>query len=156
MKSISKAVVAAAGALALMGTVAPAADAYSGTTGKGCTAYQYGRGGSGTCVKYIQTMLNGISNQYSYGGYTLALDGQFGPATDTNVRRFQSFSHVVVDGKIGPKTWQQLCFWAGQVNFAYSSSSAAKRAAWQAAYNAGCYVEKPASNSTGYITIKRY
>lgn len=140
-------------------TAAPA-NAYSGTSGKGCTATQYSRGGYSTCIGYIQRMLNGIDSAYneSYGytGYQLTVDNSFGANTETNVRRFQTWTHLTSDGIVGPNTWNKLCFYAGQVNFAYSSSSAAKRAAWNAAYNAGCIVEKPASGSPGYVSISRY
>lgn len=156
MKTLLRPLLASLFAAALALSIAPSASAYSGTTGKGCTQYVYGSGGTGTCVQRIQTMLNGISSVYSYGGSRLAVDGSFGPATTTHVKRFQSFAGLAVDGRWGPKTWNEACHFAGQVNFAYSSSSAAKRAAWQAAYDAGCYVEKPASNSTGYVTISRY
>ena len=67
------------------------ASAYSGTTGKGCTAYQYRRGNNSTCVGYIQQMLNGTNAIYGfyYGGASLAIDGSFGPMTETQTKRFQ-------------------------------------------------------------------
>ncbi|MFC5337970.1 peptidoglycan-binding domain-containing protein [Leucobacter denitrificans] len=146
--------------LAGFGVVAPAAqaEAYSGTSGKGCTAYNYTNGGYAACIGYIQKMLNGINQTYgkSYGGYGLAVDNQFGPKTKTQVQRFQKFAHLTADGIVGPKTWNQLCFYAGQVNFNYSSSGSTKNAAWSAAYNAGCKVEKATSTGIGYVTISRY
>lgn len=156
MKTLLRCLLACVAAGSLTLAAAPTAGAYSGTTGKGCTQYVYGQGGTGTCVQRIQRMLNGISSVYSYGGTRLAVDGSFGPATTTHAKRFQKFAGLVVDGRWGPKTWNEACHYAGQVNFAYSSSSAAKRTAWQAAYDAGCYVEKPSSNSIGYVTISRY
>lgn len=147
-------------ALAGIGVVGPVsqASALSGTTGKGCTAYQYARGGYASCIANIQRMLNGINASYGshYGGYSLVVDNSFGPKTDTQVRRFQKFANLKVDGLVGPKTWNELCFYAGQVNFNYKSSGATRNAAWNAAYNAGCYVEKQASGNPGYKTISRY
>jgi len=159
MKKLRRGIAGGAIALAIAGlcAIAPAtaATAYSGTTGKGCTAYQYSRGGYASCVGQIQRMLNGVRSAYGVGS-TLAVDNSFGPATDAQVRKFQSWAHIASDGSVGPQTWNSLCGYAGQVNFAYSSSSAAKRTAWQAAYDAGCYVEKPASGSPGYVTISKY
>ena len=134
------------------------ASAYSGSTGKGCTAYQYGYGGYSTCISYIQQMLNGINLAYgqNYGGSSLAVDASFGPRTKTQVQRFQKWTGLKVDGVVGPRTWQELCSWAGQVFFKYSHAGSIRNKAWSAAYNAGCYVERPTSGGIGYETISRY
>ena len=117
-----------------------------------CTSYQYGSGGSGQCVKEIQTMLNGITHVYggrypsSCGmvstGY-LTVDGSFGPKTLAKVKSFQKWECLSADGIIGRNTWRELCFRAGQVSMGYSFSPAIERAAWNAAKRAGCAVEYP-------------
>src|SRR5690606_22488428 len=102
--------------------------------------------------------LNGINQSYGkhYSGYGLAVDNSFGGNTKTQVQRFQRFANLTADGVVGPKTWNQLCFYAGQVNFNYKSSGATRNAAWNAAYNAGCKVEKATSTGIGYVTVSRY
>lgn len=161
MKSFKSRIAGGALALAITGfcALAPAtaANAAAGTTGKGCTAYQYSQGGYSTCIGYIQRMLNGIAELRgaSYGGYQLAVDNSFGPNTNTNVRRFQSYTYLVSDGIVGPNTWHQLCRYAGTRSYGLATASALKKSAWQAAYDAGCYVEVPGAGA-GYTTISKY
>lgn len=55
-------------------------------------------GMEGTNVRQLQAYLNGH-------GYSLALDGDFGPATDSAVRAFQRrYTPDDVDGVVGPRT----------------------------------------------------
>jgi len=60
------------------------------------------RGAKGEDVKQLQTRLR------SHGFPTLAVDGDFGPATEAAVRHFQSERKLVVDGIVGPQTWAAL------------------------------------------------
>ena len=139
-------------------TAAPtSASAAARETGKGCTAHVYKKGSRSTCVKYIQKMLNGtyVAYRNDYGGSILAADGIFGPKTYTQVYRYQKyFYHKTGTGVVDRITWRRLCEYAGQASFMNNNASATKKAAWQASYMAGCYVEKP--TSTGYKTISRY
>ncbi|SON56275.1 Zinc D-Ala-D-Ala carboxypeptidase precursor [Hartmannibacter diazotrophicus] len=41
-------------------------------------------------------------------GYQIAIDGDFGPGTETAVRLFQRGSGLVTDGIVGPATWSAL------------------------------------------------
>lgn len=52
-------------------------------------------------VKNLQRLLN----VHSAG---LAVDGVFGPATETAVKHFQQVFHLSVDGIVGPATWTAL------------------------------------------------
>lgn len=63
---------------------------------------QLNQGNSGDGVRAIQTLL---SDKY---GYTLTIDGVFGPQTTNAVRNFQDNYELNVDGIVGPSTWQAL------------------------------------------------
>jgi peptidoglycan hydrolase-like protein with peptidoglycan-binding domain len=61
------------------------------------------KGSTGAAVKEAQCLLN------FWGNYGLAVDGIFGNATDSAVRRFQgTFCNLTVDGKVGTNTWRAL------------------------------------------------
>ena len=70
------------------------------------------RGSTGDAVKGVQEefQFRNLSGDPSKG---LAIDGNFGPKTEAAVRGFQQALHadipsVVVDGVVGPMTWQAL------------------------------------------------
>ena len=65
-------------------------------------AVTYQRGSSGSTVKQIQTKLR------DWGYYSGSIDGVYGSATETAVRRFQQKNGLAVDGKAGPKTLSAL------------------------------------------------
>lgn len=55
-------------------------------------------GDKGEGVKVAQRLLK------SYGYYLGSVDGSYGKATTSAVRKFQLYNNLTVDGKIGPKT----------------------------------------------------
>lgn len=59
------------------------------------------QGSDGPAVEALQRQLDAH-------GYALAIDGSFGPLTNTAVRSYQSAHGLGVDGIAGPKTWQSL------------------------------------------------
>ena len=59
------------------------------------------QGSQGQSVKTLQQLLTAA-------GYTLAVDGIFGPRTEAAVKKFQKDNGLVVDGIVGPKTWSSL------------------------------------------------
>jgi len=63
-------------------------------------------------VVLAQCLLN--LNSMSLLGHPLALDGDFGPLTDSATRSFQRCVHIQVDGVIGPQTWNNLIYWANK------------------------------------------
>lgn len=140
--SVRRAIVVVVAGLALVAGVASPAQAgppVSKSTGKGCTAYTYRATSTSTCAKYIQIMLNGIRAEYGIGSY-LVEDGVYGQLSAAQVKRFQKWTQLVQDGVVGPRTWNELCFYAGQVAFWYTGQTRKNRA-WNAAYSAGCWVE---------------
>lgn len=60
------------------------------------------QGSSGETVKRLQRSLTAAL------GSTVAIDGSFGPSTDTAVRGYQSSRGLTVDGEVGPATWAAL------------------------------------------------
>tara|TARA_R110001606_G_scaffold101096_1_gene222065 strand:+ start:2366 stop:3220 length:855 start_codon:yes stop_codon:yes gene_type:complete len=59
------------------------------------------RGLKGSQVAALQELLR-------KKGYMVAIDGDFGPATETIVRQFQKNKKLDADGIVGSKTWQAL------------------------------------------------
>ncbi len=59
------------------------------------------RDDEGTNVRKIQYLLRDR-------GFSLGIDGIFGPETDGKVRQFQQSNALAVDGIVGPKTWSRL------------------------------------------------
>lgn len=62
------------------------------------------RGQVGNRVKEIQALINAAT---SYSP-KLTVDGNFGPATESAVRWFQSRKGLAVDGIVGKNTWVKL------------------------------------------------
>ena len=60
------------------------------------------QGAQGAAVKRLQSLLR------SQGSPDLAVDGDFGPATEAAVKHFQSSHKLTVDGIVGPQTWAAL------------------------------------------------
>ena len=60
-------------------------------------------GASGNEVKVLQQLLQ------SSGHDPGSIDGKFGPNTRNAVTKFQEANGLVMDGKVGPKTWNVLC-----------------------------------------------
>lgn len=68
------------------------------------TMNQLQKGATGAQVKTLQRLLNALG--YSVG--SAGVDGSFGPATDTAVRKFQKAKGLTVDGIVGSATWSAL------------------------------------------------
>jgi len=61
----------------------------------------YKKGDSGPYVRLIQEWI-------CFNGIGLVIDGNFGPATRSAVRKFQMINTLSVDGKVGPITFSKL------------------------------------------------
>jgi hypothetical protein len=64
-------------------------------------------GSVGTAVRQVQQRLRDR-------GWTIDVDGTFGPQADAVVRAFQAEKHLDADGVVGPATWTAL--WASPVS----------------------------------------
>lgn len=76
------------------------------TTKEGTPVYMktLKKGSKGAQVKALQALLIG----YGYDCGKSGADGDFGSATDSAVRRYQSRNGLTCDGSVGPKTWGKL------------------------------------------------
>lgn len=59
------------------------------------------RGSRGPAVRYLQERLG-------RHGYTVSVDGDFGPGTLAAVKQFQAAQGLKADGIVGPQTWDAL------------------------------------------------
>jgi peptidoglycan hydrolase-like protein with peptidoglycan-binding domain len=71
------------------------------------------RNNNNNAVKALQTILNAKRNA------GLTVDGDFGAATETAVKNFQSHAGITPDGVVGPTTWKNLIW-----HFEYADFSA--------------------------------
>ena len=60
-------------------------------------------GSHNSCVTTEQNFLN--TYRSTWHGSRLSTDGQYGHLTITQVRKFQSYARISVDGLVGPQTW---------------------------------------------------
>lgn len=74
-----------------------------------CTSYTYSQGSKGTCVKYIQQLVNYQNKGNPYGSTQITADGDFGPKTKSAVVATQKQFRLSADGIVGPKTWKEIC-----------------------------------------------
>lgn len=80
----------------------------------GALLIQVSRGSTGEAVRGVQEefQYRNLSGDPSQG---VQVDGIFGTQTDAAVRGFQSALALVVDGIVGPRTWQALI--SGMLSF---------------------------------------
>lgn len=72
------------------------------------------------CVGLIQWMLNDEGNYFRYSGWsTLVADQDFGSLTKAQVKAFQTYAQIGVDGIVGPQTWGALCSKAVTAYYGY-------------------------------------
>ncbi|WP_110514389.1 peptidoglycan-binding domain-containing protein [Herpetosiphon llansteffanensis] len=85
-------------------TIALVAFASFGPLARGVAARTWAtvsNGNTGDNVYTVQAMLK-------QRGYSLTVDGDFGPGTLSAVKSFQSSKGLSADGVVGPNTWEQL------------------------------------------------
>lgn len=86
---------------AFQGAAGLGADGVAGPATFGALVSTVREGSSGPTVQALQVQL--VKH-----GASISTDGDFGPATDSAVRSFQSGAGLSADGVVGPATWQQL------------------------------------------------
>jgi hypothetical protein len=78
------------------------------TTQAGLTSQPATSGGSTDCILWNGTSGDGVkalqTSLADCNGFSLAIDGQFGPATRAAVEALQSRAGISVDGVYGPQT----------------------------------------------------
>lgn len=79
----------------------------SGGAANGYPGTALRRGDRGASVKQLQFYLRFAASNYS-AIPSVAVDGVFGAATETSVRRFQSYFGLTADGVVGRATWNKL------------------------------------------------
>jgi murein L,D-transpeptidase YcbB/YkuD len=65
---------------------------------------QVQQGSNGDAVSAVQSQIRSRGD----GANQIAVDGVFGPVTDSAVRAFQTLLGLSVDGIVGPQTWNHL------------------------------------------------
>jgi peptidoglycan hydrolase-like protein with peptidoglycan-binding domain len=96
-----------------------------------CDFHTVKYGSTGNCVKLLQWVLDqddsrgGALWPQECGGYPyyLTKDGIFGSKTNSDVRTFQKWHHLSIDGVVGPNTWGQLKYYKYQ-QYSYSCGGA--------------------------------
>ena len=107
----------------VLGLAAVAVPAPKASAAQVCFQYEYIQGNTGTCVEYIQEILNIEGNYFRYSGWShLSTDGQFGSLTKTQVQKFQAFNGISQDGRVGPITKSNMCQRAYQIEAAVPSA----------------------------------
>ena len=69
--------------------------------------YSLEAGYSGDAVRSIQKQINAVANNFPAIG-KVAVDGVYGPALATSVRKFQEIFNLAPDGVVGFSTWYKL------------------------------------------------
>jgi zinc D-Ala-D-Ala carboxypeptidase len=74
-----------------------------------CNSLTFRQGSSGTCVRYIQQLVNWQNQHNSYGSTQLTVDGSFGAKTKSAVIADQKQFGLAADGIVGKQTWSIIC-----------------------------------------------
>jgi zinc D-Ala-D-Ala carboxypeptidase len=79
-----------------------------------------GRGSTGNYVREVQCLLNWAIKSATFP--RIAVDGQFGPMTESKVKKSQQCVNALgaglaVDGRVGKKTAPHLEWWAGHTAY---------------------------------------
>ena len=90
-------------------TVSQAAPASAATQAATCRSQVFKVGSTGTCVRYIQMILNTKGLGFGNDSGKTVVDGIYGWGTSDLVQRLQQKWYFTQDGIVGPSTWIALC-----------------------------------------------
>lgn len=108
-----------------------------------CTQGTWRYGDNHYCVGLIQWLLNSEGWYLRYANWsTLEADQDFGPLTRGQVKAFQTYAGIQIDGIVGPQTWGALCSTAVRVYYGYLDMGNYRSAAflYDDATAAGCWM----------------
>ncbi|MGB2787443.1 MAG: endonuclease/exonuclease/phosphatase family protein [Candidatus Saccharimonadaceae bacterium] len=131
----------------------------------GCVSNTYKRSSSATCVKYIEQMVNGITEVYAndksdfskepLNSYMITVDKYYSSNTKEKIINFQRWGYELVDdGIVNAKTWGEICGYAKTIMLTEPKPWSAKITALSTAYvSASCSTAVISSNPNIVYTL---
>lgn len=112
----------------------------------GCVSNTYKQSSSSTCVKYIEQMINGVTEVYvgekfdfsreALNSYMVNVDTYFSSYTKGKIVNFQRWGYQLTDdGIVGAKTWGELCGFAKTIILSEPKPWSSKVTAMSTAYD---------------------
>mgnify|MGYP000848260319 CR=1 FL=1 len=134
------------GIIGIVGAIVVGVGAYlvvqtATTNASSCVSKTFSQGSNGSCVTYIQTLLNYKIGKNSPNISKVAVDGAYGAKTKSAVSAFQKYWKLNTNGTVNKQTWNSLC--SAQMGYTDGKGSHGvwtSKSALAAAKSAGCSV----------------